>query len=121
MAKTKKASSPEAIDTFDEHEPELPVNLRNAAGELKTYTIGEIRDGGLAWWVANCTERFADDNNDFDGLMEDLIERCISLDGKPVPRSTINAWGDKCKQRLFLKCKEVNGIDDADRGRQAGK
>jgi hypothetical protein len=117
MAKTKKAPS---IDRFDEHVEPRRVTLTGAGGKETEYLIGEIREGGVAWWLSNVTERFPEGEANYDGMMEDLIERCITYaeTGNPVPRSTIDGWGDKCKQGLFRICRLVNGIDQEDADKQ---
>lgn len=124
MARAKKDDVQKApeIDTFDEHALGEKVILRNAYGNVKTYQIHEIRKGGMAWWLNNVQERAGDDSFDYDGMMEDLLEQCMSHeDGTPVDRRVIDGWGDKCKALLYQKARLVAGIDQAEADRQGKK
>jgi len=111
------------VDVLDEFLPPTTLKIRSANGAVNTYLVNETNGGEEYWaWLGRLTalqtQAAAGDaaaqakaNSDLQVLMAELIEQCMTLNGKPVPKQTALGWGQSTRMKAFEACCHKNGMD----------
>lgn len=130
MAESVQATKSAAVDAVPstngryeeimEHQPDRKVLLVNEKGAKEEYTLRELSESDLAWWMKRMGQRVVTNartgkpvKQDYDGLHVELIGKCLyDRSGKPASKTWLASLGSKALSRLYAICREVSGLDD---------
>lgn len=123
---TARPQLPPGVQVFDAHEKPQPFPVREDDGTVSLYWVHPFGDGGVEKWMDIFDARLKTDDEtgrvvsrDAKGLHEDLICLCVrhgeSSDSKLVDRKVPEAWGTRAKLNAYIRCRNINGLDDGAR------
>lgn len=98
-----------------------PVNIEDADGTVKAYTINEMVGSDRDAWMNFLSARTKTNDQgdavgvkDFDKMQATLIEKCLKdAAGNKVGMGTLARWPAEALDALFKACQQINGLDGA--------